>query len=304
MRALAPKGSTVDMDNHAVVVITGASTGFGRLMAETLARNGHRVYATMRAIGARNADAAREIHELAARERLSLQALELDVTDEASIARAIETVESACGGIDVLINNAGYGILGLAESITPEQGLRQFETNFFGVQRMNRAVLPRMRERRSGLLVHISSGAGRLALPGLSMYCASKFALEALAEVYRYELASLGIDSVIIEPGAYPTPIMAKFEPGEDADRGAAYGAAARIPEVMGAGLRSAQGNPQEIADCVLKVIATPAGQRRLRYRVGPGGNGADRINALTDEVQAETLVARGLAPFTKFLGS
>jgi NAD(P)-dependent dehydrogenase (short-subunit alcohol dehydrogenase family) len=292
------------MSSGSVVVITGASTGFGRLMAETLARNGHRVFATMRNVGERNADAARALHELAARERLSLEALELDVTDEASIERAIAVVESRCGRIDVLVNNAGYGVLGLAETITPEQSLRQFETNFFGAQRMNRAVLPLMRAHRSGLLLHISSGAGRLALPGLGVYCASKFALEALAEVYRYELASLGVDSVIIEPGAYPTPIMAKFEPGEDAGRAATYGEAARIPDVMGAGLRGAQGNPQEIADCVLRVIATPAGQRRLRYRVGPGGNGADRINALTDEVQAETLVARGLAPFTKFTGS
>jgi NAD(P)-dependent dehydrogenase (short-subunit alcohol dehydrogenase family) len=292
------------MQHDAVVVITGASTGFGRLMAETLSRNGYRVFATMRNIDARNADAARELHDLAARERLSLQALELDVTDEASIARAIATVEARCGRIDVLVNNAGYGILGLAETITPEQSLRLFETNFFGVQRMNRAVLPLMKARRSGLLLHISSGAGRLALPGLSVYCASKFALEALAEVYRYELASLGVDSVIIEPGAYPTPIMAKFEPGEDAGRAATYGEAARIPDVMGAGLRSAKGDPQEIADCVLEVIATPAGQRRLRYRVGPGGTGADRINALTDEVQAETLVARGFAPFTQFTGS
>jgi NAD(P)-dependent dehydrogenase (short-subunit alcohol dehydrogenase family) len=154
------------------------------------------------------------------------------------------------------------------------------------------------------LLLHISSGAGRLALPGLGVYCASKFALEALAEVYRYELASLGVDSVIIEPGAYPTPIMAKFEPGEDLGRSAAYGDAARIPDVMGTGLRSARGNPQEIADCVLQVIATPPGQRRLRYRVGPGGNGADRINALSDEVQAETLAARGLAEFAKFKGA
>jgi NAD(P)-dependent dehydrogenase (short-subunit alcohol dehydrogenase family) len=292
------------MQHDAVVVITGASTGFGRLMAETLSRDGYRVFATMRNIDARNADAARELHDLAARERLSLQALELDVTDEASIARAIATVEARCGRIDVLVNNAGYGILGLAETITPEQSLRLFETNFFGVQRMNRAVLPLMKARRSGLLLHISSGAGRLALPGLSVYCASKFALEALAEVYRYELASLGVDSVIIEPGAYPTPIMAKFEPGEDAGRAATYGEAARIPDVMGAGLRSAKGDPQEIADCVLEVIATPAGQRRLRYRVGPGGTGADRINALTDEVQAETLVARGFAPFTQFTGS
>jgi len=151
------------------------------------------------------------------------------------------------------------------------------------------------------LLLHVSSGAGRLAFPGMGLYCASKFAMEALAEVYRYELASLGIDSVVIEPGAYATPIMEKLEKGEDQSRKAGYGDMAEVPERIKARIASSRANPQEIADMVLEIIETPAGQRQLRYRVGPGGPGVQRINALTDEVQAELLEALGITALAKF---
>jgi NAD(P)-dependent dehydrogenase (short-subunit alcohol dehydrogenase family) len=120
------------------------------------------------------------------------------------------------------------------------QAQRQFDTNFFGVLRMNRAVLPAMKRQGNGLLLHVSSGAGRLAIPGMALYCASKFAMEALAEVYRYELASLGIDSVVIEPGAYATPIMGKLEEGEDPGRKAEYGEMAQVPEKLKAKIGSA----------------------------------------------------------------
>jgi NAD(P)-dependent dehydrogenase (short-subunit alcohol dehydrogenase family) len=289
------------MNNGKVVVVTGASSGFGRLIAQTLARKDYRVFATMREVSGRNALAAGEIRDIAAREKLSLQALEIDVTDEGSIQRAVNEVTAQCGRVDILVNNAGFAITDLAESVTLAQAQRQFDTNFFGVLRMNRAVLPVMKRHGSGLLLHISSGAGRLAIPAMGLYCASKFAVEALAEVYRYELASLGIDSVVVEPGAYPTAIMAKFEAGEDASRKAGYGDVAGIPEKIRTILTSARANPQEIADSVLQIIETPAGQRRLRYRVGPGGPGIQRINAVTDEVQAQLLAAFGLTAMTRF---
>jgi len=284
-----------------VVLITGASSGFGRLIAETLARKNYQVVATMRNVNGRNAAAAREIRELGERESLSLQTLELDVTDDASVDRAVNVVTAKCGRIDVLVNNAGYGIMDLAESVTLAQAQRQFDTNFFGVLRMNRAVLPAMKRRGSGLLLHVSSGAGRLVFPGMGLYCASKFAMEALAEAYRYELASQGIDSVVIEPGAYPTPIMEKLERGEDPARKTEYGEMAQVPEQLQAKIASSQANPQEIADAVLQIIETPAGQRQLRYRVGPGGPGVQRINALTDEIQAQLLEAFGITALTKF---
>jgi len=289
------------MHNGAVVVITGASTGFGRLIAETLARMGYRVFATMREVTGRNAPAAAEIRAMAVREALALEVLEIDVTDEGSVERAINDLLASCGRIDIVVNNAGYGIVDLAESVTLAQAQRQFDTNFFGVLRMNRAVLPSMKRLGKGLLLHISSGAGRLVIPSMGLYCASKFAMEALAEVYRYELASLGIDSVVIEPGAYPTPIMAKLHGGEDPGRKVAYGDAAKLPEMVSAILKKSQANPQEIADIVLQIIETPAGQRRLRYRVGANDLGVSRINALTDEVQAQLVAAFGMTDMTRF---
>ena len=158
-----------------------------------------------------------------------------------------------------------------------------------------------MKRQGSGLLLHVSSGGGRLAIPGMGMYCASKFAMEALAEVYRNELASQGIDSVVIEPGAYATPILDKLEPGEDPDRKTGYGETAKIPGMIGSTVRNSRANPQEIGDAVLKIIETPAGQRKTRYRVGRGGPGVDRINILTDEVQQELLEAFGLTELTRF---
>jgi NAD(P)-dependent dehydrogenase (short-subunit alcohol dehydrogenase family) len=148
--------------------------------------------------------------------------------------------------------------------VTTGQAQRLFDTNFFGVMRTNRAVLPTMRKQRSGLLLHISSGAGRLAIPAMGLYCASKFAMEALAETYRYELAPLGIDSVVIEPGADPTAIMSKLAPGEDSGRISCYGEAAGLPERILALRSSSQANPQEIADSVLRIVETPACQRQL----------------------------------------
>ena len=170
------------MNAQAVIVVTGASTGFGRLIAETAARKGYRVFATMRNMTGKKATNASQLNELAKRESIWLRALELDVTSDASVERAVAEVVRETGRIDVLINNAGYGLMGVTEAATLEQAQRIMDTNFFGVVRMNRAVLPHMRKQKSGLLVHISSGAGRVVVPSMGFYCASKWALEALAE--------------------------------------------------------------------------------------------------------------------------
>ena len=284
-----------------VVLITGTSSGFGRLIAETLARKKFHVFATMRNSKTRNAAAARELEQLAQRESLNLQVLELDVTQDVSVEQAVNGVATRCGRIDVLVNNAGYGIMDLSETVTVAQAQRQLDVNFFGVVRMNRAVLPVMKRQGSGLLLHVSSGGGRLAVPGMGLYCASKFAMEALAETYRYELASQGIDSVILEPGAYATPIADKLEAGEDAERRAGYGEMAKVPAGVLQKVRSSRANPQEIADKVLQIIETPPGHRKLRYRIGPGGPGVERINTLTDQIQAELLDAFGITAAAKF---
>jgi len=284
-----------------VVLITGTSSGFGRLIAETLARKEFHVFATMRNRKTKNAAAARELEQLAERESLNLNVIDLDVTEDASVEQAVNEIVAQSGRIDVLVNNAGYGIMDLCETVTVAQAQRQLDVNFFGVLRLNRAVLPVMKRQGSGLLLHVSSGAGRLAIPGMGLYCASKFAMEALAETYRYELASQGIDSVILEPGPYATPIADKLETGEDEQRKTGYGEMAEVPSKILQGIRSSRANPLEIADRVLQIMETPAGRRQLRYRVGGGGRGVERINTLTDQIQAELLEAFGITAAAQF---
>jgi NAD(P)-dependent dehydrogenase (short-subunit alcohol dehydrogenase family) len=290
------------MDSKQVALITGASTGFGRLFAETLARHGHTVFATMRDPAGRNAANASEIQKLAEKESLPMHVQELDVTSDASVEQAVRAAVEKAGRIDVAINNAGYALTGLAEAITTEQAQRIMDTNFFGLVRLNRAVLPYMRRQRSGLLLHISSGAGRLVLPSMGLYCASKFAMESLAEAYHYELAAQGIDSTIVEPGAYQTAVFGNRVMAADHARTDTYGVANQIPQKIASVLTAAAGNAQEVADAVLRIVETPAGQRHLRYRVGAGDLGVDQINAVCDKVQASVLEAFGIAAETKFV--
>lgn len=289
------------MASPQVVLITGASTGFGRLFAETLARHGHIVFATMRDPAVRNAANANQLRTLVGKESLQINILEMDVTDEISVDRVVHECIGRAGRIDAVINNAGYGIVGLAEATTVAQARQLFETNFFGVLRVNRAVLPFMRKQRSGLLLHVSSLAGRVVLPGFSIYTATKFALEALAEAYRYELAGQGIESCILEPGAYQTAIFGSMVTSSDHVRAETYGAAAKIPEKVNATLLSTGGNPQDVADAVLSILQTPAGQRQVRYRVSTVDPGVDAINDLCAQVQARSLDRFGLAAETTF---
>jgi len=289
------------MDSKQVVLITGSSTGFGRLMAENLARRGHSVFATMRDPGGRNATNASEIRALAKQESLPLNVLELDVTSDASVERAVNICVEHAGRIDIAINNAGNALIGLAEAVTTEQVQQIMDTNFFGSVRVNRAVLPHMRRQRSGLLLHISSGAGRVVFPGFGVYCATKFALEALAEAYHYELAAQGIESSIVEPGAYLTPIFGNIAKAADEDRTNTYGVAKQIPTKINDFLRTTAGNAQEVADAVLSIVETRAGQRKLRYRVSRRDPGVDEINALCEHVQRRLFEASGITADTAF---
>jgi NAD(P)-dependent dehydrogenase (short-subunit alcohol dehydrogenase family) len=247
----------------------------------------------MREPGGRNAKNASEIRTLAEKDSLPIHVLELDVTDDTSVERAVNAAIAKAGRIDVAINNAGYYLSGLEEAVTTEQAQRLMDTNFFGPVRVNRAVLPHMRRQRSGVLMHISSGAG--------FYCASKFALEALAEAYSYELASQGIESVIVEPGQYETPVFGNTVKAADEARTDTYGAVREIPAKINAALSSTAGNAQDVADAVLRIIETPAGEKQLRYFVSPQGYGIDEINALSKRVQTSALEAFGLAADTKF---
>src|SRR5256886_11540494 len=258
----------VNMSSKQLVFTTGSSTGFGRLFTEALARKGHTVVATMLDRGGRNAENASEIGALAEKDSLPNHVLDLDGTDDASVGRAVHAAVAKAGRIDVAINNAGYYLSGLEEAVTTEQARRLMDTNFLGPVRVNRAVLPHMRRQRSGVLMHISSVAGRVVLPSVGFYCASKFALEALAESYRYELAGQGIESVIVEPGQYETSIFGNNLAGADEAPPNTYGAVKEVPAKINAALSSTAGNAQEVPDAGLRIVETPAGEKQLRYDV------------------------------------
>jgi NAD(P)-dependent dehydrogenase (short-subunit alcohol dehydrogenase family) len=190
----------------------------------------------------------------------------------------------------------------LAEAVTTEQAQQIMDTNFFGAVRVNRAVLPYMRRQRGGLLLHISSGAGRVVFPSFGFYCASKFALEALAEAYHYELAPQGIESSIVQPGAYQTAVFGNLVKAADEARTNTYGVANQIPGKISGLLTTTAGNPQEVADAVLQVVETPVGKRKLRYRISSASLGVDEINALSENVQARFFEAIGIATDTAFV--
>jgi len=249
------------------ILVTGSTSGFGRLTVETLARQGYRVFAGMRAAAVKNAPAAEALRALAQREALALQTIEIDVTDDASVERAIAEIIETIGRLDVVVNNAGVSYSGPLEAFTLEQVRQQFEANVFSVLRVNRAVLPQMRKQGSGLLLQIGSIAGRLGMPFLGLYGATKFALEGLTESYHYELAPFGIDAAILEPGTFPTTISANRQVAADAERLALYQAAMNaFTAPFYAENRSATPpDPQEVADAIAQVIAQPAGKRPLR---------------------------------------
>lgn len=274
-----------------VTLITGASSGFGHLTALELARRGHRVYATMRDPGGRNAEAADALGRIAADDGLALRVIELDVTDDGSVEEAVAAVLSVDGAIDVLVNNAGIGARGLIETFTPEQAGTLFAVNVLGTMRVNRAVLPHMRAQSRGLLVYVSSGLGRIVRPGMGVYCATKFAFEAIAEGTRYEVAHLGIDTVIVEPGAFPTAFGATELDGADPERGAGYGVWTReisSPDV-------ADRDPREVAVAIAELIATPAGERALRTPLR-AAQSLPRLNEETLAAQAAMLERSNLA--------
>jgi NAD(P)-dependent dehydrogenase (short-subunit alcohol dehydrogenase family) len=272
------------------VVVTGASSGFGRLTAEAFAADGWHVYATMRNPASKNAQAAADL------EAAGISVVELDVTNDASVDAAAKTILAGAGALDVLVNNAGTGYFGIEEAFTPSAVEAQFATNVVGPLRVNRAFLPGMRAKKSGLVVFVSSVVGRFVVPFGGIYVASKWALEALAETLSYEVAPFNIDVAIVEPGAYPTEIFGNTFGADDASVVASYGDVAKIADQVSSGLgASAQGkDPKDVADAILRLANAPAGQRPLRTPV-PHHPAAEAINAATSPVQHEVLKAFGL---------
>lgn len=287
------------------VLITGSSSGFGYLTAKTLIRNGYTVFATMRDINGKNAGRAEELRAFAGDNPGTLFLLEMDVTDDNSVEQAIHQALSEKGHIDVLVNNAGFGVAGFAEAVTIDQFHRQFDVNVYGIQRVNRAILPAMRQRGSGLLIHVSSTMGRIVIPFAASYTATKFAVEGLAESYRYELAGTGVDVVIVEPGGFPTDFFSKMETAGDTDREERYGALKDIPKKMWSGmgemLQSENApDPQVVADAIMGLIETPPEERPFRTIVDPmmGGQAPSAINRVSEDIQRQLLESLNMGAF------
>ncbi|HLL09583.1 MAG TPA: SDR family oxidoreductase [Rubrivivax sp.] len=270
------------------ILLTGASGGFGRLTAQTLLAAGHQVAAALRDVAGRNRETAAA---LAAR---GAEVIEMDVSDDASVDLGVASANDRLAGLDVVIHGAGIGTIGLQEAFTADDLRRLFEVNLFGVHRVNRALLPAWRERRSGLMVNVSSLLGRITMPFYGPYNASKWALEALSENYRSELSGFGIEVCIVEPGGYATSFMHNLMRPSDRGRADGYGAMAAAPQAFLEGfertlLATPAQDPQHVADAVASLVAAAAGTRPFRTTVDSLGMG-DAVAGYNDALASLTL--------------
>jgi len=280
------------------VLITGSSTGFGRDTAETLARAGHTVFASMRNPQAQNRDHAQALR------KNGIEIVELDVSSDTSVERALKEVLARTHRIDVLVNNAGIASAGVTEAFTPDQAKVVFNTNVVGLLRTSRSVLPAMRQQGDGLIINIGSILGRVTFPFFGIYGASKFAVEALTDSLRYEVSQLGIDVVLVQPSAFPTPMYTTIQQPADSDRAAAYGAVGEIPGAMFQHFMTTfqapnAPNPHNVAEAIAKLVAQPKGSRPLRTVVG-AAFGSDIVNEQTAPVQAHVVETLGLSHLAK----
>ena len=284
-----------------VIVITGASSGFGALAARALARAGHTVYGGMRETTGRNAPQVAEAQKYAAEHGVDLRTIELDVASEA--AAAIEQIITAHGRLDVVIHNAGHMVFGPAEAFTPEQFAQLYDVNVLSTQRVNRAALPHLRKQGRGLVIWVSSSSSAGGTPPyLAPYFAAKAGMDALAVVYARELARWGIETSIIVPGAFTGGTNHFAHAGSPADkaRAAEYeaGPYAGFADQVLKGFASivpADADVSAVADAIVRVVDTPFGQRPFRVHVDPTQDGAEVVNAVSDRVRAELLRRIGL---------
>jgi NAD(P)-dependent dehydrogenase (short-subunit alcohol dehydrogenase family) len=285
-----------------IVLITGASSGFGRLTAEALAKAGHTVYASMRDVAGKNAGNAAEMAAIAGSD---IRPIELDVQSEESANAAVAKIMAENGRIDVLVHNAGHMMYGPAEAFTPEQFAQQYDVNVLGTQRVNRAALPHMRKGRSGLLVWVSSSSVAGGTPPyLAPYFAAKAAMDALAVQYARELARWGIETSIVVPGAFTkgTNHFANAGHPADAARLAEYetdgpykGFGERVQAAF-ANIVPDDANVQGVADAIVEIVAAPFGKRPFRVTYDPTHDGADVSFAVIDRIRAEMLHRVGLS--------
>jgi NAD(P)-dependent dehydrogenase (short-subunit alcohol dehydrogenase family) len=280
------------------ILITGASSGFGRDTAETLRRAGHTVYASMRGVQGKNREAAEALR------KLGIKTVELDVSDDASVEAGVENVLAEAGTIDVLVNNAGIASAGVTEAFTTEQAKAIFDTNVIGLLRVTRAVLPSVRRQHDGLIINLGSILGRVTFPFVGIYGASKFAVEALTDSLRYELSQLGVEVVEVQPSGYPTNFFTNLQSPASTEVTKSYGEVGEIPEAMVKILTaSLEGkdapDPHDVAEAIAKLVGQSKGSRAARTVVGEPF-GSDKANEDVAPLQAKVVEALGLSHLEK----
>jgi len=286
-----------------IILVTGASSGFGRLSAEALARAGHTVYASMRDTKGRNTPNVKAIGQLAKEQGIDLRTVELDVQSQDSVDKGVAQLIAESGRIDVLIHNAGHMVFGPAEAFTPEQFAELYDVNVLGTQRVNRAALPHMRKQRSGLIVWVSSSSVAGGTPPyLSPYFAAKAGMDAIAVSYARELALWGIETSIVVPGAFTGGTNHFAHAGQPADtaRAAEYNAgpyanyANKIMKAFAA-IVPADADAAAVGDAIAGVIDMPFGKRPFRVHIDPTHDGAEVSFAVIDRMRTEMLHRVGL---------
>ncbi|MET4727819.1 NAD(P)-dependent dehydrogenase (short-subunit alcohol dehydrogenase family) [Lysobacter enzymogenes] len=287
-----------------IVLITGASSGFGALAARALARAGHTVYASMRQTTGRNAAQVVAAADYAREHRVDLRTLELDIASQTSADAAVAAVIAAHGRLDVLVHNAGHMAFGPAEAFAPEQFAQLYDSNVLGAQRVNRAALPHLREQRRGLLLWVSSTSARGGTPPyLAPYFAAKAAMDSLAVSYAGELARWGIETSILVPGAFTsgTNHFAHAGAPSDSARVAEYesgptaGFGEEILRKLATGV-PADADPASVAEAMVAILERPYGRRPFRVHVDPADDGSETVSAVADRIRAEFLRRNDLA--------
>jgi NAD(P)-dependent dehydrogenase (short-subunit alcohol dehydrogenase family) len=286
-----------------IIVVTGASSGFGLMAAQHLALAGHTVYAGMRETLGRNAAQVASLEAFVAEHRINLRAVQMDVVSLDSVDGAIAHIVAEQGRLDVVLHNAGHMVFGPSEAFTVEQFMQQFDVNVMSTQRVNRAALPHLRRQGKGLLLWVSSSSTRGGTPPwLGPYFAAKAAMDSLAVSYAGEVARWGVETSIIVPGAFTKGTNHFLHAGKPADtaRAAEYsqGPTASIPEVALKGLASlepADADPAAVARAIVDIVNLPHGKRPFRLHVDPSQDGAEVVNGMADRVRSELLRRIGL---------
>ena len=288
---------------RSIIVVTGASSGFGALAARALGRAGHTVYACMRETEGRNAPRVKDVKKFVAEHGVDLRPIELDVSSQQSCDAAIQEIISKNGRLDVVVHNAGHMVFGPAEAFTPEQLEELYDVNVLSTQRVNRAALPQLRKQRRGLVVWVSSSSAAGGTPPyLAPYFAAKAGMDALAVVYARELTRWGIETSIIVPGAFTggTNHFAHAGSPDDKARAAEYeagpyaGFAGQVLKGF-ASIVPAEADVSAVADAIVRVVDAPFGKRPFRVHIDPTQDGAEVVNAVSDRVRAELLRRIGL---------